>query len=88
MDEHMQDQLLIFAALAAGKSTMRVGEVTMHTKTAVYILELLCDVSTVVVKHKPLFEKCCINLLQAKCAITEQDDGTSLIEIDGIGFGC
>jgi RNA 3'-terminal phosphate cyclase (ATP) len=32
VDEYMQDQLIIFLALAQGKSTLRSGPLTLHTK--------------------------------------------------------
>lgn len=41
-----QDQLIIFMALADGKSRIRTtNPITLHTKTAVYIAELLTNVS-------------------------------------------
>lgn len=42
VDEYAQDQLIIFMALAAGKSRLQVGqELTLHTQTAMHIVELL-----------------------------------------------
>ena len=41
VDEHLQDQLVLFQAVADGKSCVKVGELTLHTKTAIYIAELL-----------------------------------------------
>lgn len=40
-DQNMQDQLIIFMALAKGKSRVKVGPITLHTKTAIHIAELL-----------------------------------------------
>ncbi|XP_020893413.1 RNA 3'-terminal phosphate cyclase [Exaiptasia diaphana] len=45
VDEHLQDQLIIFMALAAGKSRVRSGPLTMHTKTAIHIAELVTKAS-------------------------------------------
>jgi len=39
VDEHLQDQLVIFMALAKGTSRIRSGPITMHTKTAMHIAE-------------------------------------------------
>ena len=41
LDENAQDQLIIFMALAEGKSQLQTGPLTLHTKTAIYISELL-----------------------------------------------
>ncbi|XP_071811302.1 RNA 3'-terminal phosphate cyclase-like isoform X2 [Apostichopus japonicus] len=41
VDEHLQDQLIIFMALADGVSRVLSGPLTMHTKTAIYTAELL-----------------------------------------------
>lgn len=41
VDEHLQDQLIIFMALASGVSKVLSGPLTMHTKTAIYIAEKL-----------------------------------------------
>ena len=37
VDEHMQDQMVVLMALAAGKSRMRTGPLTLHTETAIHI---------------------------------------------------
>ncbi|XP_050315583.1 RNA 3'-terminal phosphate cyclase [Anthonomus grandis grandis] len=44
VDEHCQDQIIVFMALAVGPSSVRVGEITLHTKTAIFVVELLCKV--------------------------------------------
>lgn len=44
VDSYVQDQLIIFMALARGVSRVRCNlPVTMHTKTAIYIAELLTE---------------------------------------------
>lgn len=45
VDEHSQDQIIILMALAKGKSRVKVGSITMHTKTAIFIVETLSNVS-------------------------------------------
>lgn len=40
-DEWLQDQLVIFMALAQGKSAVLTGEPTLHTRTAIAVAEKL-----------------------------------------------
>ncbi|CAH8572382.1 unnamed protein product [Schistosoma turkestanicum] len=49
VDDYMQDQLIILMALAKGKSQIRCGPLTLHTKTAIYVAEHLLDVQFEVV---------------------------------------
>lgn len=82
VDKYAQDQLIVFMALANGRSKIRVGEITLHTKTAIYIAERLSNVSC-----KICF---CINYInnqhfQAKFEIIN-DGSTSIIQCDGIGM--
>lgn len=44
VDEHNQDQIIILMAIAEGMSRIRITNITMHTKTAIYVVELLTDV--------------------------------------------
>lgn len=37
-------QVIIFMALADGKSRIRIGPLTLHTKTAIFVAELLTKV--------------------------------------------
>ncbi|XP_067027666.1 RNA 3'-terminal phosphate cyclase-like isoform X1 [Acropora muricata] len=39
VDEFLQDQLIIFMALAKGHSSLKCGPLTMHTETAIHIAE-------------------------------------------------
>jgi len=41
LDVHHQDQVIIYMALANGTSLVRTGPLSLHTKTAIYIAELL-----------------------------------------------
>lgn len=41
VDQYMQDQVVIFMGLAKGKSRVRTGPLTLHTKTAIHYTELL-----------------------------------------------
>lgn len=38
-------QLVLFMALAKGHSRLRTGELTLHTKTAIHVAELITGVS-------------------------------------------
>ena len=43
VDEYLQDQLIVFMALAGGTSRMRCGPLSLHTKTAIHFAQLLTD---------------------------------------------
>ncbi|KAF9532406.1 RNA 3'-terminal phosphate cyclase [Crepidotus variabilis] len=45
VDEHLQDQIIMFMALAEGKSEVRCGKdgLALHTKTAIWLAEQLTD---------------------------------------------
>eukprot|EP01012_Entosiphon_sulcatum_P041561 TRINITY_DN55418_c0_g1_i1.p1 TRINITY_DN55418_c0_g1~~TRINITY_DN55418_c0_g1_i1.p1 ORF type:complete len:391 (+),score=55.74 TRINITY_DN55418_c0_g1_i1:28-1173(+) len=45
VDEYHQDQLLVFMCLAKGRSQVRVGEITEHTKLAIELAKQLTDAS-------------------------------------------
>lgn len=44
VDHHVQDQLIVFMALAKGTSKIRTPPLTLHTKTAIYVCELMTKV--------------------------------------------
>ncbi|XP_062869320.1 RNA 3'-terminal phosphate cyclase [Trichomycterus rosablanca] len=50
VDEFLQDQLIIFMALAKGTSRMRTGPITCHTETAIHVAEQLTKAKFVI--HK------------------------------------
>jgi len=41
VDEFLQDQLIIFCALARGRSSFRCGPITAHTMTAIHFSSML-----------------------------------------------
>ncbi|EIN07647.1 RNA 3'-terminal phosphate cyclase [Punctularia strigosozonata HHB-11173 SS5] len=43
VDEYLQDQIVIFMALAEGVSTVSAGPLTMHTRTAIWVAEQLTE---------------------------------------------
>ncbi|KAG6462631.1 RNA 3'-terminal phosphate cyclase [Manduca sexta] len=44
VDNHAQDQVILYMALAEGRSTVRTGDITLHTKTAMHIVELIAKI--------------------------------------------
>ena len=52
VDEYLQDQVLIFMALAEGRSVVRTGTVTLHTQTAIWVAEQLTDAKFEVTKDE------------------------------------
>ena len=44
VDEHMQDQVIIFMALAQGHSRIRTGPLTLHTETSIHFTQLMTGV--------------------------------------------
>lgn len=88
VDRYVQDQVIIFMALAKGISRIRTDfPLTMHTQTAIYIAELLTNVS--------LFNSISIRLssfcwfpsffFQAKFTVTEEGS-TCIVQCMGIGL--
>ncbi|XP_013790831.1 RNA 3'-terminal phosphate cyclase-like isoform X1 [Limulus polyphemus] len=52
VDHHLQDQLIIFMALAKGESRIKTGPVTLHTETAIYVVQLLTEAKFNLVKDE------------------------------------
>nr|KAF6397891.1 RNA 3'-terminal phosphate cyclase [Rousettus aegyptiacus] len=50
VDEYLQDQLIIFMALANGVSRIKTGPVTLHTQTAIHFAEQLAKAQFTVKK--------------------------------------
>jgi len=44
VDGHAQDQIIILMALSSGSSSVKVGEIKLHTKTAIFVIESLTKV--------------------------------------------
>ena len=42
VDDYLQDQLILYMALARGTSTLKAGSLTLHTQTAIEVAEKLC----------------------------------------------
>ncbi|XP_023390850.1 RNA 3'-terminal phosphate cyclase [Pteropus vampyrus] len=52
VDEYLQDQLIIFMALANGVSRIKTGPVTLHTQTAIHFAEQLAKAQFTVKKSE------------------------------------
>ncbi len=46
VDQHLQDQLIIFMALARGRSRVRLGSMELHTRTAMHFAQELATGAT------------------------------------------
>ncbi|XP_045501891.1 RNA 3'-terminal phosphate cyclase [Colias croceus] len=44
VDAHAQDQMILYMCLASGQSSVLVGDVTLHTQTAIHIAETIAKV--------------------------------------------
>lgn len=51
VDEHLQDQIIIFMALAAGRSSVLTGPISLHTQTAIWLAEKLTEAKFDVVEQ-------------------------------------
>ena len=50
VDEWLQDQLILFMALADGTSELLTGSLTLHTKTAIWVAQELCGAKFTITK--------------------------------------
>lgn len=90
VDHYVQDQIIIYMALAKGISRIRCDfPITLHTQTAIYIAESLTPVSPLNLKvnftktHFRYF--LCTLFSQAKFSVTE-DGSTCIVQCVGIGL--
>ncbi|KAK6484778.1 RNA 3'-terminal phosphate cyclase-like [Huso huso] len=70
VDEYMQDQMIIFMALANGTSRIRTGPLTLHTQTAIHVAEQLTKAKFTVTKAED----------------QDSNEDTHIIECQGIGM--
>ncbi|GBC08402.1 hypothetical protein RclHR1_08090006 [Rhizophagus clarus] len=82
VDEHLQDQLIIFMALAEGKSKLVTGPITLHTRTAIHFVEAMSDAKYHIEKLDS--SKSLVNMLDIDTP--DWDEGMYLIECEGIGL--
>ncbi|RGB26070.1 RNA 3'-terminal phosphate cyclase domain-containing protein [Rhizophagus diaphanus] len=81
VDEHLQDQLIIFMALAESRSKLVSGPITLHTRTAIHFVETMSGAKFHIKKldsSEPL-----VNIQDNSL---DWDEGMYLIECEGIGL--
>lgn len=73
-------------ALAKGHSKIRCGSLSDRTKTAVYVVEQLTNVCSIIKDflHFYLLIKVKFNI--TKISSSETDNSTTIIECEGIGY--
>lgn len=78
VDEYMQDQLIIYLALAKGTSTIKTGPLTLHTRTCLFWAQYFCGakISVAPAKGNSMWQ----NPEPSDCK------ETFLIRIEGIGY--
>lgn len=79
VDEYLQDQLVLYMALAEGVSEMYTGCLTLHTQTAIWLAEQMCAARFEVIR----LDK---GIAKAEDKTTGRVPGLHLIRCSGISF--
>jgi len=74
VDEYLQDQIIIFLALAKGTSVVKTGPLTDHTRTAIYIAQRMTEARFHVDENTP----------DGAVTITCEGIGFSASSLDGL----
>ncbi|KAL3940571.1 MAG: hypothetical protein SGBAC_004927 [Bacillariaceae sp.] len=77
VDEYLQDQLILYMALASGRSEIVTGSLTLHTQSAISVAQQLCGTTFEVEKLDKTSDKVDSN----GCVF-----GRHYISCNGIGF--
>ncbi|CAG8617050.1 3471_t:CDS:10 [Funneliformis mosseae] len=78
VDEYLQDQLIMFMALAEGKSNLVSGPITSHTRAAIHFVEVMSGVKFCIKK---------LDSFESNVQGDKSEDGNLyLIECEGIGL--
>lgn len=72
---YLQDQLIIFMALAEGKSKILTGPISLHTSTVIHYSEIMAGVKFKITKVTPNNDEA-----------GEEGSEKNIIECEGIGF--
>jgi RNA 3'-terminal phosphate cyclase len=85
MDRHLQDQVIVFMALAAGQSVLKCGPLELHTKTAIRFAALLTGAKFEVLR---VADPVASDRLSALGYVDEESDvpNTTLVCCEGIGL--
>lgn len=86
VDEWLQDQLIIFMALANGTSSIKTGCLTQHTKTAIDIASTLTSAKFKVQKLSDGERKTDITGVDSRYGKEGYEPGQHIITCEGIGF--
>jgi len=78
VDRHLQDQLIILMALAKGYSKIRCGPLSDHTKTAIYVAELLTNAKFNVTEIP-------LSTSQATASASNASNSSFIIGCEGLG---
>ncbi|CAF0781993.1 unnamed protein product, partial [Didymodactylos carnosus] len=84
VDTHLQDQLILLMALAKGKSRIRCGPITDHTKTAIYVVELMTKAKFTITEYSPLSSTTSDDKATASSKLSSLN--SYIIECEGIGY--
>jgi len=82
VDEHLQDQLIIFMALAENRSKLVTGPITLHTRTAIHFVEVMSGVKFHIKRLELDSSESLVNIQDD----INWDEGLYLIECEGIGL--
>jgi RNA 3'-terminal phosphate cyclase (ATP) len=85
VDEFLQDQLIVFMALAESRSKLVTGPITLHTRTAIHFVEVMSS-AKFHIKSIDSSESL-VNIQDEKDINSlDWDEGLYLIECEGIGL--
>jgi RNA 3'-terminal phosphate cyclase (ATP) len=79
VDEYLMDQLIIYLALAKGKSTVKCGPLSLHTRTAIHWAQAITGAKVAVKGAKE-------SVGAGYCAEEGDNKDTYYIEVEGIGY--
>lgn len=95
VDEYLQDQLILYMALAEGSSQMITGSLTLHTETAIWTAEQCSSAKFEVVQlydaaeskaEREIFSSTIARNLVTSYGVAGRIAGRHLIRCQGIGF--
>ncbi|KAF0363037.1 RNA 3-terminal phosphate cyclase [Gigaspora margarita] len=85
VDEYLQDQLIIFMAIAEGKSRIITGPITLHTRTAIHFAEIMSSAKFNITKLESSESQQRVQEHSERLD-DEYNVGLHMIECEGIGI--